>query len=182
MKAYLPRPWFTTAVLSGVLALGCSHSRRHCTCTYNECCSPISGRLVLLPVVPAKPKEVVAHAEPQEPPATESIAVTMAYPAPDGSPAGSVTGTIILTAAEAKAMGIRPGYTPGALYVPATSVDVALKPPPAEPAEKVAEPVEKEAEPAEKTSEPAEKTQEPAPQPEKPREPAPTFLPPEQPK
>jgi hypothetical protein len=42
--------------------------------------------------------------------------------APDSaSVGGGIAGTMGLTAAEAEARGIRPGYTPGALYAPGSS-------------------------------------------------------------
>lgn len=168
MNRYLSRPWFPAALLSGLLALGCGHGRQ-CHCRCGDCCSGLSGHLTVMPVATPKPaesassssstskKEAVAQAEAQEPPATDAVSVAMAFPPSDGSE-GSVTGTVILTAADAKAMGIRPGYTPGALWVPATTHELA-----AAPAH-------------------IEKPQEAAPAGEKPAEPPPAFLPVDQPK
>jgi hypothetical protein len=48
----------------------------------------------------------------------------MTVEAPDAGGSGSIAGTMEFTAEEAEAMGIRPGYTPGALYLtPKSSLD-----------------------------------------------------------
>jgi hypothetical protein len=43
---------------------------------------------------------------------------TVAVPMVIGSTSGSNAGTIELTAVDAEAMGIKPGYTPGAIFMP----------------------------------------------------------------
>jgi hypothetical protein len=134
MKRYLTQAWLATGALSGLLALGCGHSRRHCECTYVDCTMPMPAHVVQLPA--PLPNVTVGRAEPQEPAETRSVMVPMAFPAPEGSSDGSVTGTVLLSAAEAKAMGIRPGYTPGALYVTDTPADLTAGLPQAEEAEK----------------------------------------------
>ena len=52
-------------------------------------------------------------------PDDDCVLLTMIVP--DSSGAGSIPATVCLSSAEAKAMGIRPGYTPGALLVAAKS-------------------------------------------------------------
>jgi len=48
----------------------------------------------------------------------EPLPGTVTVPIVAGADHGSKTGTFELTTADAEAMGVRPGYTPGALFMP----------------------------------------------------------------
>jgi hypothetical protein len=133
----LLRSWFAVSLLGLLSTFGCRHGHRTCDC----CCDgDIVTSCVVLPETPAKPAEVAAVAETPAPapapapkPVTDDTQIQRAahkvepahdvlatVVAPDaGSIGGSIAGTMCLTAADAEAMGIRPGYTPGALFAPA---------------------------------------------------------------
>jgi hypothetical protein len=127
--------------VSCLLALGCRHA--HCDC---ECCdcgtSTVTTTVAvppatnLPPVAEAKPAAMPVETPKVEPikPAVlkdehegEEILVTDSA-APVSSRMGSATGTRSLTIEQAKVLGIRPGYTPGALYISSPAPDLADKP------------------------------------------------------
>lgn len=103
--------WLGVGLLGTSLLTGCRNARhRHstCDCVMQPCCN-----VVVAP--PAQPEAVnpVVHTLP--PAKKDNVQLTAV--APGASQSGGIAGTIELTAAEAEAMGIKPGYTPGALYV-----------------------------------------------------------------
>lgn len=152
-KLTLPK-WIGLSLLSVSLISGC----RHCRC--DDCCVVECGPSVALegpekshysPVVLPAPKVMVTEKPVAEPTITESAkpvvqpvvaqetkddfeSVLMTTMAPDASGQGTIGGTVSLTPAQAKAMGIRPGYTPGALAVPAKTRIVTNPPKVIEPA------------------------------------------------
>ena len=124
--------------LVSLLALGCRHA--HCEC---ECCdcgtSTVTTTMAtppatdLPPVVEAKPASLPVETPKIEPkPARdehegEEILVTDSA-AGVSSRMGSATGTRSLSIEQAKVLGIRPGYTPGALYISTPAPELADKP------------------------------------------------------
>jgi len=67
---------------------------------------------------PAQPIEVeVASAKMETTPVKAFEPPPLMVSVPVSAP-GSKTGTLELTATEAEAMGVRPGFTPGALFMP----------------------------------------------------------------
>jgi hypothetical protein len=126
--------------LVSLAALGCRHA--HCDC---DCCDCGTGTVTttvavppptnLPPVADAKPASLPVETPRIEPkPAVtkdehegEEILVTDSA-APVNSRSGSATGTRSLTIDQAKVLGIRPGYTPGALYISTPAPDLADKP------------------------------------------------------
>src|SRR5262245_57049451 len=108
--------WFGACAL-GLLVLGCRHSRK-CDVVCYPCCEHVQ------PVPADPPKKVTVE---QLPPAAEQVAVkkderpniTYRVVAPGMSPgSGDIVGTEEMTAADADKVQIRPGHTPGALWVP----------------------------------------------------------------
>src|SRR5437870_5032036 len=131
MRPFRLHQWIGMGLLGVSLVAGCRHAH-HC-----DCCAGVESaepKVVLeeprmSPYSPIVTTAKPAISEPETKPAIQPAAaqevkpdyecVLMTMVTPDG-PAGSpIIGTICLTPAEAKAMGIRPGYTPGALAVPA---------------------------------------------------------------
>jgi hypothetical protein len=108
------------------LALGCRHCHHNCDCCQVTPCPPQT--VVSLPSPPSPPTVVATPValtpvpkpeeikKPEPPPANILVNNTV-YSSVDGKP-GSATGTLELTAAEAEALGVRPGHTPGALFLP----------------------------------------------------------------
>ena len=111
--------------------LGCNHAghRYDCVSTIRP-----SGQIVMLPA-PAPETAPLPSSEPDnKAQATslpgEAMVQTAAVKRPEAplgavavpivadSTAGSQTGTFVLSAEDAEAMGVRPGYTPGALIMP----------------------------------------------------------------
>ena len=120
--------WLGAGLLGSVLVTGCRHCRE-CEC---ECCWPVEQTVekkVELPKYSEGSVSVssVAHTLPpavqvKKPTPPKSIAYTVG--APDAGGSGSIMGTVEITSEEAEAMGVRPGYTPGALYLtPKSSLD-----------------------------------------------------------
>ena len=114
------RPWLVLSVCGAVGVLGCNHARHHCNCVATV--QPATSVVMLPAPAPQPPADLASptKAEPvfqtivakkEEPPAAP-IAVPLIA---GGDPK---TGTIELSAADAEAMGVKPGYTPGALYMP----------------------------------------------------------------
>jgi hypothetical protein len=126
--------------LISLISLGCRHA--HCECDCCDCGTATVTTTVavppateLPPVVEAKPASLPVETPRIEPtPAAvkdehegEEILVTDSA-APVSSRFGSATGTRSLTIEQAKVLGIRPGYTPGALYISTPAPDLADKP------------------------------------------------------
>ena len=130
MKTFWRKNLIAAGLLGMVLVTGCRHCRQHCRdeiiCWDCTDCAPV--KKVEAPVSSEGTVTVTpaAHAEPvvtevkkvKRNPAT--IAWTVV--APEG-PGVCNPGTIEITAEEAEAMGVRPGYTPGALYLVPKSGD-----------------------------------------------------------
>jgi hypothetical protein len=125
MNALFPRRWFGLATIGFAALTGCSHCHRHCDCVTSV--QPI--RQVVVAPTPPPPPPVVETAVPAvttlPEPTTETKKVEPAQGAvfanavaPSGDNNNNVTGTLIFTPAEAEALGIVPGMTPGALFVP----------------------------------------------------------------
>ncbi len=139
MKRSWLRSWLGTSLLGLATVAGCRHAQK-CEC----CCDCGSAQAVV--VVPEAPRVTEVTAVAVEPPAPKVAAKPASLPddsqvqqtvahkvepahdvlatvvAPDSKcVGGGIAGTMALTAAEAEAMGIRPGYTPGALYTPGTT-------------------------------------------------------------
>jgi hypothetical protein len=96
-------------------ALGCQ-SRRHKCVTCWECSDvPVQTVVVTVPAPEpvAQQAPVASEAEESEPIA--NVALNAVAPGMEGSDA---TGTIVFTPPEAKTLGIKPGVTPTALWVP----------------------------------------------------------------
>jgi hypothetical protein len=72
--------------------------------------------VVAAPVAPTRLPEPEVVKKEAPPPA--NLSITCVQTASPLGTSGSVNGTLELTAADAEAMGIRPGYTPGALFMP----------------------------------------------------------------
>jgi hypothetical protein len=131
MKTLWRSKWIGIGLLGSVLLAGCRHCRNHCkeeiVCWDCTDCAPVQKAET--PIQKAEtPKYTegtvtiapVAHTEPQ---VTEvkkvkrnPAAIQWTVVAPEG-PGVCNPGTIEITADEAAAMGVRPGYTPGALYL-----------------------------------------------------------------
>lgn len=106
--------WLGVGLLGTSLLTGCRNARHRqtCDCVMQPCCNVV--------VAPAAQPETVSPVVHTLPPAKkENVQLTAV--APGASEGGGVAGTIELTASEAEAMGIKPGYTPGALYVASTN-------------------------------------------------------------
>lgn len=123
------RRWLMVSVCGAFPMLGCSHAEHQCDC-YSATGPTVYIRPAPQPTmtVAAKPVEMtkvettsikeetptvpVAAKKPEPPPGT------IAVPLVAGGEHGSKTGTLELSNADAEAMGVRPGYTPGALFMP----------------------------------------------------------------
>jgi len=157
MKLRLQCRWLGLGLLGPALLLGCRHAPRPCDCgcssleaTPSVVLSPDyrrqqaepadDGQDTTLPAIAvSSANKPAAHAA--APPVTDSVVpavhktveppagtVQVTAVAPASPDAASTTGTVELTAAEAEAMGIRPGYTPGALILPLKPHDPAAWP------------------------------------------------------
>lgn len=111
--------WFGIGIMGTTLLTGCRNS---CSCC--SCDGIVHARGIVM--APSAPVEQAQHAQQLTPvthilPPAKKENVQMTTVAPGASLHGGGTpGTIELTAREAEAMGVKPGYTPGALYVPAS--------------------------------------------------------------
>lgn len=134
MRQPLWRRWLVMGVVGAVPVLGCNHAEHQCDC------STAMARTVY--VLPTPQPTMVASTKPvntppPEPPKVEMTSAktetpietpvakkpepppgTIAVPVVAGLDQGTKTGTLELTTADAEAMGVRPGYTPGALFMP----------------------------------------------------------------
>jgi hypothetical protein len=122
MKTLWRSKWIGAGLLASVLVMGCRHCRQHCReeiicwdCTNCEKKAEApkysEGTVTVMPATHSEPQVTeVKKVKPK--PAT--IAWTVV--APEG-PGVCNPGTIEITSEEAEAMGVRPGYTPGALYL-----------------------------------------------------------------
>lgn len=107
--------WLGACALGSLLVLGCRHSRK-CDVVCYPCCEHIQ------PVPADPPKKVSVE---QLPPIEQAAAkkderpnVTYRVVAPGMPGYGDIVGTEEMTAADAEKVHIRPGHTPGALWVP----------------------------------------------------------------
>jgi hypothetical protein len=126
MRQPLWRRWLMMSIFGAVPALGCNHAEHQCDCYSSRAVYIVPTPQPTIAVASAKPVSTV----PVENHKVEQTLVTMAakktVPTPGtvavpivaGGDTGSKTGTLELTTADAEAMGVRPGYTPGALFVP----------------------------------------------------------------
>jgi hypothetical protein len=124
MKTLWHCKWIGAGLLASMLLTGCRHCRNHCKeeiiCWDCTDCAPekkaeapnyTEGTVTVTPATHSEP-QVSEVKKVKRNPAT--IAWTVV--APEG-PGVCNPGTIEITADEAEAMGVRPGYTPGALYL-----------------------------------------------------------------
>ena len=129
------RRWLGISLLGAGSVLGCRHAEHEC-----DCCLA-TGRTVYMVPTP-QPAMVAANVKPMpsapvETPKVETTSAknealvdttpvkrleptpaTVTVPLVAGGDGGSKTGTLELSTADAEAMGVRPGYTPGALFMP----------------------------------------------------------------
>jgi hypothetical protein len=108
----------SASLLSLSMLVGCSHLR-HCNCRHN-------GSTAEPPQAAAKPIMAVPVAkEPEKPQldGSERVMVTVTAPGPDGK--GSRTGVVEMSAGDAAAIGMVPGFHPGVVYAPP---DMAKRP------------------------------------------------------
>ena len=128
MTQPLWRQRLVVSVVGAVAVLGCSHSSHRC-----DCVSAVRSTVVMLPAAaPATAATAKPVTEPVETTSakndtmlettaakrSEPPPATIAVPIVAGPSLGSKTGTVELTAADAEAMGVKPGYTPGAIFMP----------------------------------------------------------------
>ena len=119
--------WIGAGLLGSVLVMGCRHCREEvvcwdCTCTpapvkKAEAPTYSEGTVAVTPATHAEPVVTEVKKIKRNPATILWTAV-----APDG-PGVCNPGTIEITSEEAEAMGVRPGYTPGALYLASKSGD-----------------------------------------------------------
>jgi hypothetical protein len=126
MKISWRRSWLGVGLLGSVLVMGCRHCREQVVCWD---CTDCSSKPAPAPVTKAEPPKstegtvTIMPATHSEPQVTEVKkvkrnpgSILWTAMAPDG-PGVCNPGTIEITSEEAEAMGVRPGYTPGALYI-----------------------------------------------------------------
>jgi hypothetical protein len=120
MRTQLLGRWVGFGLVTSLLTMGCSHCHRHCYCC--DECVPTTSAYAVIPALPTvvltpapAPEAPVEHKVAKAPVPQQTIAATVVAPEDGG---GSIAGTVTLTMTEAEAMGIRPGYTPGALFMP----------------------------------------------------------------
>jgi hypothetical protein len=124
MKSVWQYKWIGAGLLGSVLLMGCRHCRNHCkeeiVCWDCTDCAPVQkaeapkyteGTVTIAPAAHSEP-QVTEVKKVKRNPATIQWTVM----APEGSGVCN-PGTIEITGDEAEAMGVRPGYTPGALYL-----------------------------------------------------------------
>lgn len=128
MKIQWRKSLIGAGLLGSVLVMGCRHCREEVVCWDCTDCTPAPVKKVEAPVY-SEGTVTVMPATHTEPVVTEVKKVkrnpaTIAWTivAPEG-PGVCNPGTIEITADEAEAMGVRPGYTPGALYLVSKSGD-----------------------------------------------------------
>jgi hypothetical protein len=114
--------WLGAGIVGSVLITGCRHCGE-CDC---ECCWPVETHIEKKVETPQYSEgnvsiASVAHTLPptvevkKTPPPTHPKSIAYTVGAPDAG--GSILGTVEITSEEADVMGVRPGYTPGALYL-----------------------------------------------------------------
>jgi hypothetical protein len=139
--------WLGACALGSLLVLGCRHSRK-CDvvcCDCYQCCEHVQPvpadppKKKVVDTLPAFDKEQVVIKRDERPNVTYRV---VAPGMSQGS--GDIVGTEEMTASDADKVGVRPGHTPGALWVP-----VSHQAPPAMTA------TEKKAEPAEASENPS---------------------------
>jgi hypothetical protein len=130
MKTLWRCKWIGVGLLASVLMMGCRHCRNHCRdeviCWDCTNCAPVKtaeapkysvGTVEVTPVTHAEPQVTEVKKVKRNP-----ASIQWTVMAPDG-PGVCNPGTMEITADEAEAMGVRPGYTPGALYLIAKTGD-----------------------------------------------------------
>jgi len=128
MKTLWRCKWIGAGLLASVLMMGCRHCRNHCReeviCWDCTNCTPVKtaeapkyseGTVTVTPAAHVEP-QVTEVKKVKRNPATIQWTVV----SPEGAGVCN-PGTIEITAEEAEAMGVRPGYTPDALYLTAKS-------------------------------------------------------------
>ena len=128
MRQPLWRQWLMMSALGAVPVLGCSHADHQCDCystrgpTVYVLPSPPPASTVVtakpVPTTPVDAPKVETTSLVTTPGPKKSEPTTIAVPVVGGAEYGSKTGTLELSTADAEAMGVRPGYTPGALFMP----------------------------------------------------------------
>jgi hypothetical protein len=123
------RQWLVMIVFGTVPMHGCNHAEHCCGCG-STLRAP--GSIAMLPA-PAPEAAPLPNPEPGNAQATilpadaavqdaakkpeAPLGIVAAPIVADANP-GSRTGTIVLSAEDAEAMGVKPGYTPGAIILP----------------------------------------------------------------
>jgi hypothetical protein len=131
--------WLGACAL-GLMVLGCRHSRK-CDVIYCDCCEHVQPvpadppkKKVAVDTLPAFDKEVVKKEKDERPNVTYRVVAPGMT-----STSGDMVGTEEMTAADADKVHIRPGHTPGALWVPVSHQQqppaIATEPKKAEPSE-----------------------------------------------
>jgi hypothetical protein len=124
MRQPLWRRWLMMSVFSAIPMLGCRHAEHEC-----DCYSTRGPTVYMIPtpqpaIASAKPVSTLPVDNHNETLVTtaakrpEPMPGTITVPIVAGADHGSKTGTFELSTADAEAMGVRPGYTPGALFMP----------------------------------------------------------------
>jgi hypothetical protein len=125
MKSLWHCKWIGAGLLGSMLVMGCRHCRNHCReeiicwdCTSApvkkaeaEAPKYSEGTVTITPATHSEPQVTEVKKVKPKP---ANIAWTVV--APEG-PGVCNPGTIEITSEEAEIMGVRPGYTPGALYL-----------------------------------------------------------------
>jgi len=121
MTRIMLRAGLGLATLNAVVLTGCSQVPHQCSC-----CSRTQA-VVAAPMLPPIQQTAVTSLQALPPPQIEvprrpigTVFVPIVSASADGK-GGCVTGTLELTQAQADALGIRPGSTPGALFRPGPS-------------------------------------------------------------
>ena len=123
------REWLVMIVFGTVPMHGCNHAEHCCGC--GSTLRP--GSIAMLPAPapdaaplpnpePANAQGTILPADATVPAAAAKkpeapLGIVAAPIVADANP-GSRTGTIVLSAEDAEAMGVKPGYTPGAMILP----------------------------------------------------------------
>jgi hypothetical protein len=112
--------------LGAMLMLGCRHSHRHAQIICCDCCETVTP----VPADPPKKPVTTGMLPPVEKEKDERPNILYRVVAPGFAPGSSdLVGTDEMTSADADKVHVRPGYTPGALYLqPRSESPVVQKP------------------------------------------------------
>ena len=120
--------WLGAGFISVTMALGCRHAHRQCheIIVPCECCQEV------VQPIPAKVQPAAVQMLPAFEKKDDRPNVAFRVVAPGMSPGSAdMVGTDEMTAPEADKVGIRPGHTPGALWIPVSrQLPVVEKPQP----------------------------------------------------